>query len=86
MRKTITTLVDDVDGSVAAETIGFALDGKAYEIDLSEKSAGALRAPLLRMQPEPAPRAGRDVPGARCRQQGHLGPRRSAPGRPPKVT
>ena len=43
MRKTITTLIDDIDGTEAAETIRFALDGTSYEIDLSEKNAVALR-------------------------------------------
>jgi hypothetical protein len=38
-----TTLVDDIDGTEAAETITFALDGTSYEIDLSEKNAKALR-------------------------------------------
>ena len=36
-------LVDDIDGSDAAETISFALDGVDYEIDLSEKHANELR-------------------------------------------
>jgi hypothetical protein len=36
-------LVDDIDGSDAAETVGFALDGVDYEIDLSEKHASDLR-------------------------------------------
>lgn len=43
MRKTITTLIDDLDGTTAAETVQFALDGTSYEIDLSEKNAAALR-------------------------------------------
>ena len=36
-------LVDDIDGSDAIETVGFALDGVDYEIDLSENHAGELR-------------------------------------------
>jgi hypothetical protein len=36
-------LVDDIDGSEAAETVTFALDGVDYEIDLSDKHAGELR-------------------------------------------
>lgn len=43
MRKTITTLVDDLDGKEAAETVRCALDGTHYGIDLSEKNASALR-------------------------------------------
>src|SRR5690349_7701936 len=36
-------LVDDLDGGEAAESVAFSLDGKAYEIDLSETHAAALR-------------------------------------------
>jgi len=35
--------VDDLDGSDAAATVSFALDGRAYEIDLSEDNAARLR-------------------------------------------
>lgn len=37
------TLVDDLDGGAADETVLFGLDGDAYEIDLSEANAQALR-------------------------------------------
>ncbi|CAA9338463.1 MAG: Histone protein Lsr2 [uncultured Nocardioidaceae bacterium] len=36
-------LVDDLDGNDATETVGFALDGVEYEIDLSEENAAKLR-------------------------------------------
>lgn len=36
-------LVDDLDGTAATESIRFALDGKAYVIDLSAKNATAMR-------------------------------------------
>lgn len=36
-------LEDDIDGSEAAETVSFALDGTNYEIDLNDKNAQALR-------------------------------------------
>jgi hypothetical protein len=35
--------VDDLDGSDAAGTVSFGLDGRAYEIDLSEDNAARLR-------------------------------------------
>ena len=35
--------VDDLDGSAASGTVSFALDGKAYEIDLSDDNAAKLR-------------------------------------------
>jgi hypothetical protein len=37
------SLVDDLDGSVASATLSFALDGKSYELDLSDKNAKKLR-------------------------------------------
>lgn len=42
-RKTITALIDDVDGEYADQTISFALDGLTYEIDLSNENAIQLR-------------------------------------------
>ena len=36
-------LVDDIDGGEASETVGFALDGNNYEIDLSSKNATEMR-------------------------------------------
>lgn len=51
VQKAITTIVDDLDGTEltedAAETVSFALDGKAHEIDLSLANARALRAALM---------------------------------------
>ncbi len=38
-----TRLVDDLDGSTAVETVRFALEGREYEIDLSEENAARLR-------------------------------------------
>jgi hypothetical protein len=39
-------LVDDLDGSDAAETVSFGLDGVDYEIDLNEEHAAELREAL----------------------------------------
>lgn len=39
-------MTDDLDGSEGTETVSFAIDGKAYEIDLSEKNADKLRTAL----------------------------------------
>lgn len=36
-------LIDDLDGSEASETVVFALDGREYEMDLTEKHAIELR-------------------------------------------
>ena len=61
MKRQITQLIDDLDGSVIdddGETIRFALDGRDYEIDLSPANAQQLRAAF-----EPYIRAGRGVSG-----------------------
>jgi Lsr2 len=36
-------LVDDIDGTEAAETVSFSLDGLSYEIDLTVANANRLR-------------------------------------------
>lgn len=43
VRKTVVELVDDVNGGKADQTISFALDGVAFEIDLSDENAAQLR-------------------------------------------
>jgi Lsr2 len=51
-QKRITLLVDDLDGKTLKEgkgkTISFALDGREYEIDLSDKNADAFRKSVSR--------------------------------------
>lgn len=42
-QKVTVSLVDDLDGGTAEETVGFGLDGKSYEIDLSAANASRLR-------------------------------------------
>ncbi|WP_282837511.1 histone-like nucleoid-structuring protein Lsr2 [Microbacterium flavum] len=46
-RRIVHQLVDDLDGTVlepgSGETVLFSLDGTAYEIDLTEENASALR-------------------------------------------
>lgn len=42
-RKIQIVLEDDLDGSLATETITFGLDGVTYEIDLSDANAARLR-------------------------------------------
>ena len=42
-QKVTVTLVDDIDGSEAEETVEFGLDGATYQIDLSTNHAEALR-------------------------------------------
>ena len=45
-RGVVIDLVDDLDGTKAEETITFALDGRAYEIELSELNARDFRLAL----------------------------------------
>jgi hypothetical protein len=51
-QRVITQLVDDIDGADlgdgGGETVAFALDGQAYEIDLSTKNAEALRSAVAK--------------------------------------
>ncbi|BAJ31009.1 MULTISPECIES: Lsr2 family protein [Kitasatospora] len=48
VQKVTVQLFDDLDGGEAAETVGFGLDGIAYEIDLSEANAANLRDALAK--------------------------------------
>ena len=59
-QQTTVTLTDDLDGTKAAETVRFGLDGRSYEIDLSKRDAAALRKALADFTA-----AGRKVRGAR---------------------
>ena len=36
-------MTDDIDGTQAAETIAFGVDGTSYEIDLSKRNASKMR-------------------------------------------
>jgi len=42
-QKTVVTLVDDIDGGTADETVTFGIDGVTYEIDLTTAHAAELR-------------------------------------------
>jgi hypothetical protein len=45
-QQTVVTLVDDLDGSTADETVSFGVDGTIYEIDLNIDHAEQLRQSL----------------------------------------
>jgi hypothetical protein len=49
-KKTQVILIDDIDGGKAEETVKFAIDGQAYEIDLSQAHANELRQSLAKFQ------------------------------------
>src|SRR3954451_902244 len=42
-QRTVVSLVDDLDGTEANETVEYALDGVTYEIDLNDENAKQLR-------------------------------------------
>ena len=67
-RRVQVMLVDDLDGGPAAETISFGLDGKSFEIDLSDRNAKQLRR-LLSVYISPARRVG-GVASRRSRSSG----------------
>ncbi|MBC9956380.1 Lsr2 family protein [Yimella sp. cx-51] len=58
-------LIDDIDGSDAAETVSFGLDGVVYEIDLSERNAAQLRDDLANWVGNARRVKGRTARGAR---------------------
>jgi len=70
-RTTTVQLIDDIDGSQAAETVRFAVDGRTYEIDLSTEHAESLRHSLAQFVAA-ARRAGRTDVSSR-RGQGRQG-------------
>jgi hypothetical protein len=43
-KRVTTTLIDDVDGSAATQSVTFGLDGVTYTIDISDSNAEKLRA------------------------------------------
>ncbi len=45
-KQVVVSLIDDLTGEAADETVMFSLDGKRYEIDLTSANAAKLRAAL----------------------------------------
>ncbi|MGW1678422.1 histone-like nucleoid-structuring protein Lsr2 [Saccharopolyspora sp. NPDC002376] len=64
-QKVTVTLVDDLDGGQADETVEFGLDGVAYQIDLSADNAGELRDALANYVSNARRAGGRKKPGPR---------------------
>ena len=73
VRTTTVQLTDDIDGSQAAESVSFAIDGRSYEIDLSTEHADRLRHSLARFVAA-ARRAGRVDASSRRGQRRHRRP------------
>lgn len=74
-RRIVHQLVDDIDGTLLdvgeGETVLFSLDGTAYEIDLTDENAAALRGALERYT-----KAARTVSGSRGSSAGSAAGRR----------
>lgn len=64
-QKVTVTLVDDLDGGQADETVEFSLDGVAYQIDLSNDNAAELRDALANFVSSARRAGGRKKPGPR---------------------
>ncbi|GAA4862570.1 Lsr2 family protein [Saccharopolyspora cebuensis] len=64
-QKVTVTLVDDLDGGQADETVEFGLDGVAYQIDLSADNASELRDALAGYVSSARRSGGRKKPGPR---------------------
>lgn len=64
-QKVTVNLVDDLDGGQADETVEFALDGVAYQIDLSSDNAAELREALNSFVAHARRAGGRRKPGPR---------------------
>ncbi len=79
-QQTTVRFLDDLHGSDAAGTFDFSLEGRTYQIDLSDENAAKLRAALTRLSTPPTRPAGAapDVVGhvlsARRRRRSRLGP------------
>jgi hypothetical protein len=77
-------LIDDLNGSEAAETIDFSLDGRDYQVDLSEDNALKLRDSIAefvaaaRRAPRGPRASGRGNPGLGAAERPHR--RRAWPG------
>ena len=74
--KITTTLIDDLDGTIAEETVLFGLDGIDYAIDLNKDHATDLRAVLLahaakgrQASPRPRERRSDSEPGDKARNK-----------------
>ncbi|MGV9193606.1 histone-like nucleoid-structuring protein Lsr2 [Microbacterium sp. MC2] len=85
-RRIVHQLVDDLDGTVLevgeGETVLFSLDGTAYEIDLTDSNAAALRealAPYVAAARAVSARSAAPSTGGRRRQQKRAGQRDYAP-------
>lgn len=80
-QKVEVTLVDDLDGGKADETVAFGLDGTRFVIDLSEKNAKKLRDTLAKYvdaaRRDRGARGAAGRPGSAARKSAQAGPNTS---------
>ena len=74
-QQTTVRFIDDLDGSDASSTVTFALDGRSYEIDLSEDNAAKLRDALAPFVDSARKQAGAAEHAAKAGQRRNLLPR-----------
>lgn len=78
-KQTVVTLIDDIDGSAATETITFGIDGASYSIDLGDKNAKKLRDAVATFvahaRRESSARSSRPTAGTRSSGSGARGDR-----------
>jgi hypothetical protein len=79
-QRTQVVFTDDMDGSEAAGTVRFGLEGTTYEVDLSQKNAGQLAKVL-----EPYIAAARKTGGSPARRAATSSRSRPAGPRPQEV-
>ena len=81
-QRVVVEMTDDIDGKPAAETVSFGLDGRTFEIDLSEKNAKSLRKELAPWVASARRVSGRRPAGAARRVQRQGEPRCGPEGGP----
>lgn len=70
VQQTVITLISDISGDEASETVTFGLDGVAYEIDLTEAEAAGLREAVQPFAGSARRIAGRRITGQRAARGG----------------
>jgi hypothetical protein len=84
-QRVVVEMTDDVDGKPAAETVSFGLDGRSFEIDLTEKNAKALRKELAPWVASARRVSGRRSAGSRAASNGNASNGKVSHGVDPKA-
>jgi hypothetical protein len=84
-QRVVVEMTDDIDGKPAAETVSFGLDGRSFEIDLTEKNAKALRKELAPWVASARRVSGRRSAGSRAASNGNASNGKVSHGVDPKA-